>query len=134
MGPSGSLQAPPTSAPCPTPLPPPGQPLTVGDRTVFRECPQQMPRSSEAGYCRLSRDSNMPDSRDDQQQGASMRTSQDNPQTRWVQCSSLSSAARSRVHDSVGPEASCSSFRVSICSPDLCEEKRVGQGHLSFGV
>ncbi|XP_031199961.1 long-chain-fatty-acid--CoA ligase ACSBG1 isoform X2 [Mastomys coucha] len=84
MGPSGSLQAPPTSAPCPTPLPPPGQPLTVGDRTVFRECPQQMPRSSEAGYCRLSRDSNMPDSRDDQQQGASMRTSQDNPQTSSV--------------------------------------------------
>ncbi|XP_076781372.1 long-chain-fatty-acid--CoA ligase ACSBG1 isoform X2 [Arvicanthis niloticus] len=82
MGPSGSLQEPPTSAPCPPPLPTQGQPLTVGDRSVFGECPQHMPRSSEAGYCCLSRDSNMPDSREDQQQqGASMGTSQDNSQT-----------------------------------------------------
>ncbi|XP_021027485.1 long-chain-fatty-acid--CoA ligase ACSBG1 [Mus caroli] len=58
------------------PLPPQGQPLTVGDRTA-----PQMPRGSEAGYCCLSRDSNMPDSRDDQQQGASLGTSQDNSQT-----------------------------------------------------
>ncbi|XP_038936682.1 long-chain-fatty-acid--CoA ligase ACSBG1 isoform X1 [Rattus norvegicus] len=81
MGPSGSLQAPPTSDPCPPPLSTQGQPLIVGDRTVFSECSQQMPRSSEAGYCCLSRDSNMPDSRDDQQQGASMGTSPDNSQT-----------------------------------------------------
>ncbi|XP_052044277.1 long-chain-fatty-acid--CoA ligase ACSBG1 [Apodemus sylvaticus] len=40
-----------------------------------------MPRSSEAGYCCLSRDSNMPDSRDDQPQGASLGTSQENPKT-----------------------------------------------------
>lgn len=101
MGPSGSLQAPPTSDPCPPPLSTQGQPLIVGDRTVFSECSQQMPRSSEAGYCCLSRDSNMPDSRDDQQQGASMGTSPDNSQTRWVQCSGLSTW-------SLGPGASCS--------------------------
>ncbi|XP_059123888.1 long-chain-fatty-acid--CoA ligase ACSBG1 [Peromyscus eremicus] len=81
MGPSGSLQAPPTSAPCPPPLPTQGQPLTVGDCAVFGECPQQMPRSSEAGYCCLSRDSNMPNSRDAQQQGADVGTTQDNSQT-----------------------------------------------------
>lgn len=47
MGPSGSLQAPPTSDPCPPPLSTQGQPLIVGDRTVFSECSQQMPRSSK---------------------------------------------------------------------------------------
>ncbi|MEJ1275147.1 acyl-CoA synthetase bubblegum family member 1 [Cricetulus griseus] len=40
-----------------------------------------MPRSSEAGYCCLSRDSNMPDSRDVQQQDANVGTTQDNSQT-----------------------------------------------------
>ncbi|CAO2635011.1 Long-chain-fatty-acid--CoA ligase ACSBG1 [Lemmus lemmus] len=84
MGPSGSIQAPPTSAPCPPPLPH-SRPIShCGRQTlssaVFGECPQQMPRGSEAGYCCLTRDSNMPDSRDAQQQGA-LGTTQNNSQT-----------------------------------------------------
>ncbi|XP_057623585.1 long-chain-fatty-acid--CoA ligase ACSBG1 [Chionomys nivalis] len=84
MGPSGSIQAPPTPAPCPPPLPHSRPTSHCGrpalNSAVFGECPQRMPRGPEAGYCCLTRDSNMPDSRDAQQQGA-VGTTQNNSQT-----------------------------------------------------
>ncbi|KAM7337570.1 hypothetical protein ACRRTK_003689 [Alexandromys fortis] len=45
---------------------------------------QRMPRGPEAGYCCLTSDSNMPDSRDAQQQGP-LGTTQNNSQTRAVE-------------------------------------------------
>ncbi|XP_005347432.2 long-chain-fatty-acid--CoA ligase ACSBG1 isoform X2 [Microtus ochrogaster] len=84
MGPSGSIQAPPTPTPCPPPLPHSRPTSHCGrpalNSAVFGEFPQRMPRGPEAGYCCLTRDSNMPDSRDAQQQGA-LGTTQNSSQT-----------------------------------------------------